>query len=391
MWANDEVARPGILRILAWCALVFLASRGLLEVIGVGARLLGYPVMDPQYLPIAYSPQAWMDIWAVWDSGWFIDIVERGYDTSVRTDPRNEGQANWAFFPLYPMIAKALVMLTGMTSVAALIIIANIAFFATLPLIWYETAHWYGDRAADMAVALLAFLPGSFIFSSAYSESLFLLFVVVTLAFARREAWLLAGIAAALATLTRNLGILLIVPILMHALQAHGGWRDRNVVWRRRLEVLAAIALPLLALAGFMVFLRAHTGDALAFATVQDAWKRELQNPIVTLIGPLLPNVSVQTEIVPSIAMAWISVFALFLLLARRNWPHAIYMLAIIGITLASGILSYFRFFLTMAPAVMVLGAFLAGRPRSGAIALALFALVNGALMVGWSLGLGIY
>jgi hypothetical protein len=170
MWANDEVARPGILRILAWCALVFLASRGLLEVIGVGARLLGYPVMDPQYLPIAYSPQAWMDIWAVWDSGWFIDIVERGYDTSVRTDPRNEGQANWAFFPLYPMIAKALVMLTGMTSVAALIIIANIAFFATLPLIWYETAHWYGDRAADMAVALLAFLPGSFIFSSAYSS-----------------------------------------------------------------------------------------------------------------------------------------------------------------------------------------------------------------------------
>lgn len=377
--------------VLFYCLATFLLSRVLLEAIGVGARELIYPVMQAEFRRAEFSTSVWLDIWGVWDTEWFLGIIRDGYDTAVRTTPGMEGQANWAFYPLFPYLSKYVSAAAGVEPFVAMLIVANAAFTAALPVIWYETAHHYGERAASIAVALFCFLPGSYVFSSAYSESLFLFAVIVSLAFARRERWLFAGCAAALATLTRNLGILLVLPMLVHAWQAHGGWRDRDVVLARRVTLLIGIAIPAAALAGFMAYLNQLTGDPLAFASVQSAWKRELQNPVLTLIGPFLLGGKVQPEIVPSIVMAWVSVFSLGILIMRRNWPHAVFMAAVAGITLASGILSYFRLFLTIAPGIMALAAFLSPRPGVLWIALGLAAAANGAMMITWALGLGIY
>jgi hypothetical protein len=378
-------------RVLLYCLAVFVLSRLLLELIGVGTRELTYPILQPDFRRAVFSTSIWLDIWGVWDTGWFLDIIEKGYDVAVHTEPGFEGQSNWAFFPLYPYLSKYLAAITGLDPFVAMLGVANLSFAGSLPVIWYETRHHYGEQAANLAVALIAFLPGSYIFSSAYSESLFLFLVMASLAFARRERWLLAGLAAALATLTRNLGVLLVLPILVQAWQAHGGWRDRQILAQRRIAVVVAVLLPAIALAGFMAFLWRHTGDPLAFASVQAAWKRELQNPLTSLIGPFLVLDSVQPSLTPSIAMAWISVFATGVLIARRNWPHAVFMIAVVTITLSSGILSYFRLFLTMAPGIMALAAFFSARPLAWPVALGLFAAANGAMMATWALALGIY
>jgi len=66
-------------------------------------------------------------------------------------------------------------------------------------------------------------------------------------------------------------------------------------------------------------------------------------------------------------------------------------MIAVAGITLSSGILSYFGLFRTMAPRIMAIAAFLSLRPAASPLVLGLFAIVNGAMMVSRTLGLGIY
>jgi hypothetical protein len=99
-----------------------------------------------------------------------------------------------------------------------------------------------------------------------------------------------------------------------------------------------------------MAFLWQRSADPLAFASVKAAWKR-----------------------------------------AQRNWPHAGFMIAVAGITLSGGILSYFRLFRTMAPRIMAIAAFLSLRPAASPLVLGLFAIVNGAMMVSRTLGLGIY
>ena len=114
---------------------------------------------------------------------------------------------------------------------------------------------------------------------------------------------------------------------MIYAWQSLGAWRDQHVLSVRRFRVLVAMALPAVALAGYMAFLWRHTGDPLAFMTVQSAWKRELQNPIVTLIGPFLIGGHVQAEIVPSVFMSWASVWLTALCSCgatgrmRGSWP----------------------------------------------------------------------
>ena len=44
------------------------------------------------------------DSFNIWDAGWYRSIIEMGYNTHYNVNI--DGQANWAFFPLYPMIIK---------------------------------------------------------------------------------------------------------------------------------------------------------------------------------------------------------------------------------------------------------------------------------------------
>ena len=68
-----------------------------------------------------------------------------------------------------------------------------------------------------MTVALLCAAPGSYIFSSGYTESLFLLAITACLLLLRARRWMAAGGFAALAVLTRNLGMGLVLPFAFAA------------------------------------------------------------------------------------------------------------------------------------------------------------------------------
>jgi Gpi18-like mannosyltransferase len=125
-------------------------------------------------------------------------------------------------------------------------------------------------------VVLLCLFPTAFFFSAVYTESLFLLVTVACLYFARQGQWLQAGLAGALAVLTRNTGLLLLVPL---ATLYFGGadrrrWRD----WR-----LACFALLPAGLAVWAAFLWRRFGDPLAFLKAQAHWGRKLAMPWVAI------------------------------------------------------------------------------------------------------------
>lgn len=382
----DGDRRP--LPALAYCLLVFLFSRTVLELIGMGAHDLVFPVTDPQYRQPEFSPFVWLNIWGNRDSGGLLGTIEHGYGTALRVGEILRGQANW---PLYPMLSKYAGVLTGLDPFAAMVSVSNAAFVLALPIIWHEARYYYGAKAADLAILLFAFLPGSYSFSSAQSGSLYLLLVMATLTLARRERWLWAGLTAALATLTRNVGVLLIIPIAVYAWQSLGAWRDPHVLSIRRFRIFVAMVLPATAFAGGTVYLWRHAGEPFTLATMLGAWKRELQNPLDTLIGPILNGGAIQTEIITGVIISGIGVAATLLLLARRNWAHAWFMVAVVPITLASGIPSSAQMIPSVAPAIMVVGAFFADRPRAWRVTFGIFSAANGFMMVCQALGLDIH
>ena len=81
-----------------------------------------------------------------------------------------------------------------------------------------ETLH--GTRSARAATLALAFFPTAFFLNAAYSEALFLALSTgaVWAAIVRRNL-LLAGLFGALAAATRNLGVVLILPLFFEWLR----------------------------------------------------------------------------------------------------------------------------------------------------------------------------
>jgi hypothetical protein len=200
---------------------------------------------------------------ARWDSTWFLDIADDGY----------EGGLDTAFFPLYPLLVRALVL--PFASEGALLVSAYAVslgcFLCALWLLHRLVELELGRRVATASVWLLALFPAAIYFGAPYSESLFLLASVGAFYAARTERWALAGVAAAAASATRSAGLVLLVPLVLL-------WLDSQ---RRRPSGLAWLGLAPLGLGAYALYLGLEHGDALAFLDAQEAWYREFAGPFV--------------------------------------------------------------------------------------------------------------
>ena len=200
---------------------------------------------------------------ARWDSVWYLGIAGEGYD----------GGADTAFFPLYPLLVRALVL--PYPSEAALLVsayVVSLACFAgALWLLHRLVELELGRPVAGATVWLVALFPAALYFGAPYSESLFLLVSVGAFYAARTGRWAWAGALAAAAAATRSAGIVLLLPLFIL-------WLDARP---RDLRSLAWLALAPLGLAAYALHLEIAHGDALAFIDAQELWYRDFAGPFV--------------------------------------------------------------------------------------------------------------
>jgi hypothetical protein len=241
--------------------LVFLAGYTLTSAVAAGLpgdrEIFAYPAA--QWLSLVH------DALFTADSGWYRTIVQGGYD---RVPFDQVFRANWVFFPLYPWSIRLL----GGSDWAG-IVLSNVLAIPAFSLTRELVTRLRGPDAGSRAVALLAFFPTSYVFSSYRPESLFLLLAVGTyLAALERRFWL-AGALGFLATLTRLPGLLLSFVILWEA------WRAQGRTLRVRPAFFAA-GLPVLALALFTIYEWSISGHPMAWSAMQNkGWGRSLQAP----------------------------------------------------------------------------------------------------------------
>jgi Mannosyltransferase (PIG-V) len=198
---------------------------------------------------------------AQWDSDWFLQIAADGY-----TEERA------AFFPLYPALVWALGSVLGSNLVAAVLISLAGAGVAAWALV--EIAKpVVGVAAARDSMLLLALYPTAFVFTSAYSEGLFLAFATTSFLAAQRGRPWLAGLLGAGAVGTRFIGLALVPALLALT------WSRSRRDWP---GLVAVMLLPLMALVAVTVYFDHELGDALAFSHAQEFWDRS-----PSWLGPL--------------------------------------------------------------------------------------------------------
>lgn len=280
-----------------------------------------------------------------WDCNWYVSIYDKGYATAPVADGGPiDGQANWAFFPLFPLVGGAVHWVTGVPELNAFILASKLLW---LPAIWafltFQRAY-LPDAPLWLGAALLTLNPTSIYANTGYTEPLFLMLACLSLTAIRRDAPVAAGAFGALLTATRAVGVGVGLAFLLYALAKVT--RDKTANGGKLL--FAGLMIPL-GLAAYMVFLHQHTGDAMAFSHIQRAWDREMTNPITNLIAGF--DRSRYDRIMTLLAC---SSFALAAYLAwRGEWGLCLFLIFATAVPLSTGYASMARYVM-MQPAYVL-------------------------------------
>src|SRR5437773_9762800 len=124
-------------------------------------------------------------------SHWFMNIVDRGYQTIVPPiDHKVMEVSNVAFFPAYPAIAAAFRYGLNISTGTALLITAQLAAWGFWSYFFLFCRRWNISPALQICGALLIVThPAAFFLIAAYSESLFLMALLGFIYWSTTEGW----------------------------------------------------------------------------------------------------------------------------------------------------------------------------------------------------------
>lgn len=334
------------------------------------------------------DPAGYLTAFCVWDCGWYQSIAEGGYDLvpGVRLRP---GAANWAFFPLSPLIAGAAAKLTSLPVVVCGFFLSNL--YAILAGIAARPLFGENERAYWLYIVMLLAGPFSVLFSSLHTEALFVLLVTLAARALHERRLDVAGGFTALLSATRLTGILMILALgwaaLERELRQRTPLRNLPAALLRDRQLVLGLAIAPLGLVAYMVFLRLHVGDGLAFLHIQRAWGRFISNPLDTIIflGQLQFPLPTESIVVLTWIVAGIVGLALSVALAlRRRIPEAIFCAACILVSFAGGATSMVRFVAGLAPLGMVLAELLSLSMVTYVAAFPLMVAAGFFITIGW-------
>jgi len=282
-----------------------------------------------------------------WDAQWYLHIAEHGYHAAAIQPGGVGGHHDFAFFPAWPLLIR-LVSLGGLIPMAGTAIaLSNVLMVLAAVTAYRLFAERFDERVAMGAILLLAFNPAAYVFSMAYSESLFVLLLAL---FFMVETRLPAPIAAGFAMLTRVSGL------AIGASQAVMLIIRREARPIRILSVIAVVAV----FAGWWVFIWQLTGNFKGWLEGSASWSRSL-GP-ASVLRALHRQEGIQ-------ALLWLSFVGLMFLgsaMLLRKYPQ-------------------YALFGMIAIAMSVIGAPVSSMPRHSMIAIPAFAALSLRLGARWS------
>lgn len=251
---------------------------GLLS-LGLAARLLTYLLGWLFWLLLHERGldlwQSFSEVWFKWDSRHHAGIAQYGYRIG------QEHEVELAFYPLYPLLIRAVTWVSQWWPWASEgsywgvdlnyyfsgLVLSNLFFLGSVCILWQLVYDRYGKAMAWRAVKYLVLVPYGFFFGMVYTESLFLFLVLASALAMQRQQWVLSGAIGLFAALTRNQGLLLVVPLGLSMLPFlfTPGLRSWGV-WFKALLSLSLV------MAGFGLYLLMNwylTGDAFRFSEFQ--------------------------------------------------------------------------------------------------------------------------
>lgn len=206
-----------------------------------------------------------------WDSEFYLGIALEGYDSknirSIEYDDKRYS-LSYAFLPLYPVAIRFVSFIPrvfGMDPIAAAalagVIVSALGALAAMIALYFLVKDEFDEEGVLRTVFYFLVFPGSFFLLQVYTEGLFTGLAFVCLALIRYKRLWIASVVAALAVLTKGVGITLLIPIVIAVF--------KDVDWERyRSKELSNLKLALkglpaiIPLATFLIWKFSYLGES---------------------------------------------------------------------------------------------------------------------------------
>jgi hypothetical protein len=307
-------------------------------------------LLESEVLVVSYTAvdvgEPFLSAMMRWDTGWYQGIIENGYDVAPWGHAKGDA-ANWAFFPLYPLSVYLFKSVFSTSTYLSGMLVSTIFFLTALVYVYKYLSETRNEKIAYTAIVLLLLGPYSFYFSTMYSESLFIMLVVMNFYYLKKENWLVCSVTAACFSATRVIGVLFWIPLLIKIIRLEYRKTSnilhilRNIICDYK-KLLVLLAAPM-GLFAYMTYLHFHTGDAFAFYHIQKAWSRSNTNPLILMIN------LIREGGIPKLYLAAWGILGIILsiyLLVKRHISEGIFGLICIIIPLLSNLQSLPRYFI---------------------------------------------
>ncbi|MEO6529806.1 MAG: hypothetical protein ABIN10_01820 [Specibacter sp.] len=211
-----------------------------------------------------------------WDAGWYERIYDGGYPTSIPRNDDGSAQPNqWAFYPVFPLLARALSNVTGLAWAPAAAITATVAGLAAALMIYVLFRHFATPSTALWGVAFFAMFPISPVLQVPYAESLGTFFLAAALYLLIKRNYWAAMPVVILLCLSRPAGAPFAAVVGIHLLLRF--WHRRSDPFPAK-EMLSGALLAVLSvvMAFSWIFIAWWwTGERSAYTDTETAWRGE--------------------------------------------------------------------------------------------------------------------
>lgn len=301
-----------------------------------------------------------------WDGAFYRDIATIGYEALPDEALR--------FFPLLPLLGRALGWVLPGGATTGLVVVANAAALVAGVLLHRLVLHEGGssDRAAT-SVWVLALVPAAAVLVLAYTEALFLALTIGAFLALRTGRWWAVVALGLLAGLCRPSGVVLVLPIAIEALR---GLRQAGL--GERLARLAACASPVAGTALYLGWVGVRYGDPLLPLEIQG--EGDLRGDWVDPVTRIVDAVAAAPDegfLGEALHLPWIVLFLGLAVVVARRLPvsYAAYTAGILLLALsATSLGSFERYGLTAFPLAIAAAGLLRPGPLERAVLVALAA-----------------
>jgi Gpi18-like mannosyltransferase len=231
-----------------------------------------------------------LNLFIRWDSGWYIKIASEGYKEITHT----------VFFPLYPLILHLFSYIMNVK--VAGFLVSNISFLLASIYLYRLIKIEYKKDIAISSILLMLIFPLTFFFSIIYTEGLFFLLTVSCIYYSRKKNWLLASILGFFTALTKVIGFLIFIPILMEYFDIN--WEKPKKYFKKlKPDVLFLLLIPLGTFL-YMIYQKIIFGSFLSFLVGVESFNRKLVPITKTIINIIIYPPTYQLYFFVSISIA---------------------------------------------------------------------------------------